>query len=73
MSTKKRPILYGLGVLAVCVLITEIALAIWLPLRECEPQVPEVTEAPEVPGNPEEKLTAQGSFSEHVLQAVVYI
>ena len=51
--------MYALGVLAACVLITEIALAIWLPLRECE--------VPEVPENPEEQSTVQESFLEHVL------
>ena len=34
MGSKKRPILYVLGALACAILITEIALAIWLPLRE---------------------------------------
>ena len=48
--------MYALWVLAACVLITEIALAIWLPLRECE-----------VPENPEEQSTVQESFLEHVL------
>ena len=52
MSSKKRPVLYALGVLAVCVLITEVALAIWLPLRECEQIEVE-------PDNPDEKSTFQ--------------
>ena len=40
MASKKRPIFYVLGAFALAVLVTEIALAIWLPIREkeaCEP------------------------------------